>query len=273
MGITDTDRPEDREPYEPDETNGIEETEEQYERDELDLEDEDDTRLPWLEGDDEDYEEGGSGQLIAFVLGGLLLLGAIVGALWWFTRGNAEDEMVADGSTIEAPDTPYKERPADPGGKEFEGTGDSSYAVSEGQERPAQLGTPGASDKAAEGPGFASVEKGAGKPGDATAGAGAGTDNTAPKPAATASAAPAASSGSGVGVQVGAYSSRAKAEADWNRMSGRVSALSGLSHRIVEGQADIGKVYRLQAVASDAAAANALCNKLKAAGQNCFVKD
>jgi cell division protein FtsN len=74
-------------------------------------------------------------------------------------------------------------------------------------------------------------------------------------------------------VQVGAYSSRAKAEADWNRMSGRVSALSGLSHRIVEGQADIGKVYRLQAVASDAAAANALCNKLKAAGQNCFVKD
>ena len=56
-------------------------------------------------------------------------------------------------------------------------------------------------------------------------------------------------------------------------MSGRLSALDGVKHRILEGQADIGKVYRLQAVASDVTAAKALCSKLDAAGQPCMVKN
>jgi hypothetical protein len=76
-----------------------------------------------------------------------------------------------------------------------------------------------------------------------------------------------------VGVQVGAYSSKAAAEAGWDKLVGQAGgALSGLSHRVVEGSADIGKVYRLQAVAGDAGAANALCAKLKGAGISCQVK-
>ena len=48
--------------------------------------------------------------------------------------------------------------------------------------------------------------------------------------------------------------------------------LSGVSHRVVAGSADNGTIYRLQAVAPDAAAANALCSKLKGAGLSCMVK-
>jgi hypothetical protein len=50
------------------------------------------------------------------------------------------------------------------------------------------------------------------------------------------------------------------------------SVLSGVRHRVVEGKADIGTVYRLQAVPGDAAAANALCGRLKAGGLACQVK-
>jgi len=40
----------------------------------------------------------------------------------------------------------------------------------------------------------------------------------------------------------------------------------------VEGEADIGTVYRLQAVAGDAASANRLCSALKGDGVACQVK-
>jgi hypothetical protein len=73
-------------------------------------------------------------------------------------------------------------------------------------------------------------------------------------------------------VQVAAYSNRSQAEAGWTRLTSQYEALSGLHHRVVEGQADIGTVYRLQAMAGNLAAANALCSKLKAAGLACQVK-
>lgn len=83
--------------------------------------------------------------------------------------------------------------------------------------------------------------------------------------------APAAAAAEGVGVQVGAYTSPADAEAGWTRLSSN-EALKGVKHRVVEGSADIGTVYRLQAVAGDLAAANALCSTLKASGIACQVK-
>ena len=83
---------------------------------------------------------------------GLLALGLIVGAIWWATRQGGDEALVADGSTIAAPGQPYRERPKDPGGKTFEGTGDTSFAVSEGQNRSARIG----GDSAAQ-PGFTAV--------------------------------------------------------------------------------------------------------------------
>lgn len=213
-------------------------------------------RLPWLESADDDFDEeedSGTGRLIALMALGLVVLAAIVGGIWWATHRTPDPALVADGSTIEAPAQPYKEAPRDPGGKTFDGTGDSSFVVSEGQTRPARLGETAAPAPAPS----------------ATAPAAA----PVARPSAAPSAAASAPASGGVGVQVGAFSSKAAAEAGWSKLVSQSNgALSGVSHRVVEGSADIGKVYRLQAVAGDTAGANALCGKLKAAGISCQVK-
>ena len=210
--------------------------------DRLDLNDGD--RLPWLESaDDIDADDGvDGGRVIGFVLLGVVALAMIVGAVWFAT--NRGGPGPADGSLIRAEAGPYKEKPEDPGGKTFAGTGDTSYAVAQGESRP---GTMAGSDKAPAQP--------APKP--------------APSPAVSTPPQPAAG---GVGVQVGAYTSAADAEAGWSALASRLEVLSGLKHRVVEGQADFGRVFRLQAVAADLASANALCASLKAAGQGCQVK-
>lgn len=214
----------------------------------------DEERLPWLESaDDVDQEEpvSGSGKLIGFGVAALLLLAGIVGAIYWISH-RVNGPAQADGSLIAASKEPYKVAPKDPGGKTFEGTGDSSFKVSEG-ERPA-----------------ASIAGGATPAVSASASAAAAAAKTAAKPgAATPVAAPA---GGGVGVQVGAFSSNAAAEAAWSKLVGQHEALKGLSHRVIEGKADIGTVYRLQAVAGDGGAANALCGTLQSAGLKCQVK-
>ena len=133
-------------------------------------------------------------------------------------------------------------------GKTFQGTGDTSYAVSEGESRPAQLAAASETPK----PGFETVDR----PGSQD------------KPASAQSAA-----STGPVVQVGAYSTRATAEAGWSKLSSQYSALKGLSHRVVEGKADFGTVFRLQALPDDESAARKLCNTLKAAGQGCSIKN
>jgi hypothetical protein len=220
--------------------------------DELPLADEE-TRLPWLEGDEDEDEYGGysTGQTIALAAAALLVLGLVVGGIWWLSRTGPDADLVAGGSAVKS-EGPYKQRPDDPGGKVFDGTGASSFKVSEGQSNPARLG-----EKAAQPtPGFETLDEGGKapkvKPSD---GANDGTVDTP-----------------GVGVQIGAYSDRASAEAGWSRLAQQHGALKGLRHRVLEGQADIGTVYRLQAVADDASAAKALCGGLKSSGHNCYVK-
>lgn len=225
---------------------------EPLETERLALNDEDE-RLPWLEsGDDDEADYAGvdSGRMAIFLLAGLVSLAAIVGGIWWVTNRNGDQMAVADGSIIAAPVTPASEKPKDPGGKTFDGTGDTSFAVSEGQSRPAQLG------------------------GNAPSAAAKPTPTASASPSAKAPPAPTATAAapSGVGVQVGAFSSNASAEAAWTKLSQQHSALAGVRHRVVQGSADIGTVYRLQALAGDAAAAKVLCSKLKAGGLSCQVK-
>lgn len=229
---------------------------------ELDLGD-DDASLPWLEGDEDFDEESGGASFLLLALLALGALGLIIGGIWWFTRDRGQTDLVADGSVIEAPEEPYKEKPEDPGGKTFDGTGDTSYAVSEGETRTAQLG----GDKESAKPGFDAV-------GASGSSAAASAANSKPATSADAVSKPAeASAAAGPGVQVGAYSSRSSAEAGWRSLSAAHSALSGMKYRIVEGKADIGTVFRLQALPGDAAAARSLCASLKAAGQDCAVKN
>lgn len=215
-----------------------------------------DERLPWLESPDDDdfaYDRHNTGGLIRLVLVGLVLLAGIVGGIWWLTHRTTQDAVVADGSLVPAEPGPYKVPPTDPGGKQFAGTGDQAYVVLDGQSSAPQL----AGSEAAPVPAPATP---------------------APQPAASSSAKPSATASAepaprGVGVQVGAYSSKAAAEAGWTKLVAQSNgALSGVSHRVIAGTADIGTVYRLQAVAGDAAGANALCGRLKASGIACQVK-
>ena len=215
---------------------------------ELSLVDEEEP-LPWLESGDYDAADEGvdTGRIVGFVLIAALALVALFGAIWFFSSRSGDSDLIADGSTIEAPVGPVKEKPENPGGRSFAGTGDVAPAVSEGQTREGRI-----AEKVVPKPSVATV-----KPEDASAD--------------TAKPAVAANSG-GVAVQVGAYSNKADAETGWNALNRQTDALQGFKYRIVEGQADIGTVYRLQAVAGDAAGAKSLCNKLRGDGLACQVK-
>jgi hypothetical protein len=216
----------------------------------LTLADEDE-RLPWLETGDDDYAEGGvdTGRIFGFALLALLALAILVGGIWWFGHRSTDPALIADGSTIAAPEGPYKQKPANPGGRTFEGTGDMAPAVGEGQTREGRIAD------AAPKPSVAAPKAG-----------------ESPAPAASGSATPGTDNSGSVAVQVGAYSSKEAAEAGWQRLLGQTTKLAGVSHRAIQGQADIGTVWRLQAMAGDTATANRLCAALKADGVACQVK-
>jgi cell division protein FtsN len=203
-------------------------------------------RLPWLEtADGYDYDEGASPlKVAAMVLGGLLLLAAIVGGIYWAQR-NQSSAPAGKGELIAAPKGDYKAKPEETGGKTFEGEGDSAFAASEGQKTGATLAP---QPKAAE-PKLAVTAPAAVKP---------AANNAAPAGA--------------VMVQLGAFGDTAKAEAAWAAFGKRFGFLSGTNRRIAEASVEGGrKIFRLQAVTANAAAAQQLCAKLKAAGENCLI--
>lgn len=242
----------------------------EIEDDGLDL-DGDDEALPWLESSDyADDDSVDTGRLVGFVMLGLLALALLVGGIWFFSNRGPDPELVADGSTIEAPEGDYKRRPNDAGGKEFPGTGDVAPAVGEGETREGRLADGASGSNAAVRPSVdapSNNDRNADKGSDAADGSAAGTPSAGNTGSAAASGSP-----SGPGVQVGAYSNKATAEAGWRQLNRQTSALSGVRYRIVEGEADIGKVFRLQATPGDMAAANRLCTALKADGVACQVK-
>jgi len=208
---------------------------------------EDDERLPWLESD-EDYQQPGidPSRIIAFALIGVLALVLIGGATWFVTSARQDSDIIPDGSTIAAPEQPYKTRPAQSGGTEVAGTGDTSFERAEGidaEGRIAATDTPAPS----------------------------GTMRPEPAPTASASAAPAPAM-SGVPVQVAAYTQRDQAEAGWNTLARRYDVLQGMRYRIVQAVVDGATVHRLQAMAPSRTEADNLCRAIKQAGGDCQVK-
>jgi hypothetical protein len=209
----------------------------------LNLDDPD--RLPWLEtADGSAYDDRASPLRIAvMLLAGLVLLAAIIGAIYWLQR-NQIGGANGNGQLIAAPVGAYKVKPQDAGGKRFEGEGDSAFAASEGTKTGATL-VPAA--------------------------------KTAPiaPPAAIASApvaTPAAAPASAVMVQLGAFGDSAKADAAWAALNKRFGFLAGMNRKIAETNVEGGrKVFRLQAVAANSSEAQQLCAKLKVAGENCLI--
>lgn len=211
-----------------------------------------DERLPWLESDD-DYADDtvDTARIATVALLGLLAVLAIVGLAWWLSRDKPDTELLAEGSTITAPEEPFRTAPADAGGTDAAGTGDVSFEVGEGRDRETHVASAAPSPTPTPTPGASaapSIDR-----------------NQGAAPA----QAPAASGG--VAVQVAAYSSRASAEAGWGQLSRQHSALSGVNHRVVEATVDGNTVYRLQAVAGNAGAADTLCRAIRSGGGDCRV--
>ncbi len=199
----------------------------------LDLDDPD--RLPWLEtADGYEYDDGSSPlKVAALVLGGLALLAAIVGGIYYMQRNQAGTSE-GTGELIAAQEGDYKVRPEEAGGKKFEGEGDAAYSAASGKKTNSTVGSGKAATPAAK-----------------------GNDKIA--------------SGSTF-VQLGAFGDVANAKETWANMSKRFGFLNGVKHRVAEGSAGGGrKVFRLQAAASSAGEAQQLCAKLKAAGENCLI--
>ena len=217
-------------------------------------------RLPWLESAD-DFEAppqaGGTRKLLTFGVVALIVLGLLVEGVSWFTHRGSPAKP-ADGSLIEASKDPYKVAPSDPGGKQFAGTGDASFKVSQGEHPDARLaGNAGTTPAPAASSSVAAPTAKA---------------EPAPKPApAAATPAPAHAAGE-VAVQVGAFSTEPLAQGAWTRLSAAHDLLKSVNHRVVEGKLDIGTVYRLQALTANLGAANSLCSRLEAEGVKCQVK-
>ena len=219
-----------------------------------------DDSLPWLEAEEDDYAAGAldTTQVVAFVSILVVALLLVVGSVWYF-GGRTGGEVVADGSLIKAPEGPLKERPENPGGKEFDGTGNVAPVVGEGGMREGVIAT--ANDAARNGDAQPDAVAVSANP--------PASDNS---PASASQAAPIPAVSEGVGVQLAAYRTRARAQQGWNEINRRTNVLSGVNYRIEEGVVDIGTVYRLQAVATDRAAADRLCAALKDDGVDCQVK-
>jgi hypothetical protein len=166
---------------------------------------------------------------------GFVLLAAIAGGIYWFQPGQVGGPN-GKGELIVAPKGNYKEKPADAGGKSFEGEGDSAFAASEGQKTGAVLAVPP-------------------------------TGTVAATPTATTSA-PA----NAVLVQLGAFGDSAKAEAAWTGLNKRFGFLAGVNRKIAQANVEGGgRVFRLQAVTANSTEAQQLCAKLKAADENCLI--
>lgn len=242
-------------------------------------------RLPWLEPAD-DYagdSEVSPVRLLALVFGGLLLIGAVLGGLWWVQNGGARGE----GELIVAQKGDYKVPPTNDGAKTFEGEGDAAFAATEGAEPSGQVDasrmpeqpavSPEERDAAAKAAATkASTDKAAAAKSEAAQIAAA--EKGKPKPAAmsvkTPDAAATDKAGSAAGsatIQLGAFSSEAAATKAWTNLSKRFAYLADLNRSVSPAKVGDGTVYRLRASAGSAANAANLCGKLRVAGENCVI--
>ena len=216
-----------------------------------------DEALPWLEAvEDEDEPPAVSARKMLAALALVLLGVAIVaGTLFWLGR---QDTGSGPPQLIRAEAGPYKVRPDDPGGLDVAGDSGTAYATSAGEETDAELdlgAVPEEPIARARPPEPAAAE---GSPAQQPPAQDAA-------PPTTPSASPAGPAGSVV--QLGFYPSQSAANAAWETLSGRFSAVAGAGKIVVPYQGG----FRLRAAFGYSAEATRGCQLLKVAGENCFV--
>jgi hypothetical protein len=217
-------------------------------------------RLPWLEAVEEEDEGRGPSalKLIASVLIGLVAIALIVGGLFWLGNRN---QGGGNGEVIAAPQGDYKVRPDNPGGMNVQGSGDTAYAASEGQQPQGQLNAGAVPE--------APVARAAANPAATSAATPPQPRPAAPPaPAHPAPPRPAPAAGGGGSIQLGAFSSEASANRAWAGLSGRFHYLAPLTHSVIPVQAGGRTLYRLRAGGPGAAD---VCRRLRIAGEDCSV--
>lgn len=251
---------------------------------------EDEDRLPWLEPVEEEYEEGGvsTGRLILWLTIALVVIALIVGGFLWM-RSN-DQAASGDGALIKAPDSYYKERPAEQAaptaedeivysaskGNEVESVIDTGSAA----ETPVNVDRPAAAAPVVPPPSASPPKQApvAAKPTappvkpavDQPLPKQAAAPKPAPARPAPVAAAPATAEPASGGsmVQLGAFSSQAKANAAWKNLSGRFGFLKDLTQSVVSVQSGDKTLYRLRATGGNA---GDICRRLRTAGESCSV--
>jgi hypothetical protein len=242
-------------------------------------------RLPWLEPvEDEEYypEPQGGGGWLKWTIIGIAVLAVLVVAGVMLRGWHAQTSDV--GTLIKAESTPYKVRPADPGGLKVDNNDRVAQRTGVGSDINSPLDLAALPEEPIVGAGARLPQA---QPQTQTSAApqqsgpvkAASTDDAKPKPAETVApkpeqAAPSpptspADTGSGGGMaQLGAFSTEAKAREAWKTLSKRFSYLAPLTPVILPVKSGDATLYRLRASGGPAAS---ICARLKVAGEACAV--
>jgi hypothetical protein len=233
----------------------------------------DEDRLPWLETVEEDYDHGPSiARIIGIIVVGLAVIAAAIFGYHQYKQNRGAD---GNGALIEAQEGDYKVKPDDPGGLKVKGEGDAAIATSDGAggsngvinlnaspEAPVEGIKASAASKPVPVPTAGAVKTVAAVP------ASGGKLKAAPTGPAIAIA---SGTSGGSLVQLGSFASEAEANGVWTRSSKRFTYLAPLGKSVQKAEVNGRTVYRLRVNAGSAGQANALCGKLKVAGEACFI--
>lgn len=209
-----------------------------------------DANFPWLQAvDDEDDAPRLSARKMLAAIAVVLLAAALVaGTLFWLGRqGGGEGSGPPE--LIRAEPGPYKIKPPEPGGLDVAGDSGTAYATSAGEETDAELDLGAVPEEPIARP----------RP-TPPAQAEAAAEEATPEP-------PAPSGPAGSSIQLGFYPSQSAANAAWDTLSGRFSAVAGAGKIVVPYQGG----FRLRASFGGPAEASRACQLLKVAGEACFV--
>ena len=207
--------------------------------------------FPWLEAvDDEDQAPRLSARKMLAALVVVLLAAALVaGTLFWLGRQGGS-AGAGPPELIRAEPGPYKIKPDEPGGLDVAGESGTAYATSAGEDTDAELDLGAVPEQPIARP----------QPVEAKPAPEAAKVGEAEQPSVSAGAA-------GSTIQLGFYPSQAAANAAWDSLSGRFSAVAGGSKIVVPYQGG----FRLRAGLGSSADATRACQLLKVAGEDCFV--
>jgi len=183
----------------------------------------------------------------------LLAAGLVAATFFWLGRRNALPEGAAP-ELIKAASGPYKVRPSNPGGLDVAGESETAYRTSAGQDTDGQLNLSATPEAPVARP----------KPEPKAEPSPPAEEK---KPEVKTEPAPAPTGGKGSVIQLGAFANRAQAERAWSALSTRFPDVAGMNKMVIPFSGGI----RLRAGAASSQAAKEVCQKLKVAGENCFV--